>query len=242
MKRLLKRVLPHFLLDRIAKRSYLKRNSTFEKNDIQSVFTSIYNTNHWDNNSSISGPGSTNDRTKSVISGLNSFIEQENISSVMDIPCGDFHWIKQLNFDNISYLGGDIVKELIDSNQRQFGSEKIQFVNFDLTKDSIPTYDLLIIRDCFVHFSFENIEKSISLLTASDVKYVAITNFPKHRLNYNITTGDWRPINMERAPFNFPLPYHQVLEDVDPRYKREFKGKSITIWKVSDLKAVFLVV
>lgn len=37
------------------------------------------------------------------------------VRSVLDIPCGDFFWFKEIKLDLDSYIGGDIVAPLITS-------------------------------------------------------------------------------------------------------------------------------
>ena len=41
-----------------------------------------------------------------------------NITTVIDVPCGDFHWMSRVNLEGRKYIGGDIVKELIEDNQK----------------------------------------------------------------------------------------------------------------------------
>ena len=38
------------------------------------------------------------------------------ITSVLDIPCGDFNWMQKVDLSNIEYIGADIVEELIKKN------------------------------------------------------------------------------------------------------------------------------
>jgi hypothetical protein len=41
---------------------------------------------------------------------------------LLDIPCGDFNWMKLLNL-GVDYIGADIVGELIAENRRRFGAK-----------------------------------------------------------------------------------------------------------------------
>jgi hypothetical protein len=42
------------------------------------------------------------------------------------------------------------------------------------------------------------------------VKYLLTTTFPEAPENRNITTGDFRELNLERAPFRFPRPIASI--------------------------------
>jgi hypothetical protein len=236
MKYLLKKIIPSIILDFYAKKKYSKSQSPFFNKDAKTVFTNIYNSNKWNNNESVSGIGSTIENTTKIVSVLNNVFHQLEIKTLLDIPCGDFNWIKNINLNEVNYTGADIVPELIDSNIKSYSNLTINFKELNLIKDSLPQSDLILVRDCFVHFSYDDINNSMKNICASNSKYLMVTTFTKHNLNYDITTGDWRPINLEKAPFNFPKPILIIEEQVHPEYIKETKGKSLSIWKIDDLK------
>lgn len=37
-------------------------------------------------------------------------LKKYSIKSILDIPCGDFSWMKKIELDGIEYIGADIVK------------------------------------------------------------------------------------------------------------------------------------
>ena len=49
---------------------------------------------------STSGAGSDINATIKIRSGLESFFRKFNIKSIVDIPCGDFHWFGKINLEN----------------------------------------------------------------------------------------------------------------------------------------------
>ena len=79
----------------------------------EDVFTEIYRSNGWGGKDSISGMGSDAHQTRIITSKLQSLLIDLNISTMLDIPCGDFHWMKSVDLNSIDYTGADIVKELI---------------------------------------------------------------------------------------------------------------------------------
>jgi hypothetical protein len=38
---------------------------------------------------------------------------QLGVSSILDIPCGDFNWTQSVNFGSCRYFGADIVEDLV---------------------------------------------------------------------------------------------------------------------------------
>ena len=123
------------------------------------VFTNIYENYGFGSTESRSGPGSTLEETKVLREKIRSLVIEKNIKSVVDIPCGDFHWMKEIVSSFESYTGGDIVDEAIKTNNEKYSSSNINFINFDLINNPIPDADLLIVRDVIGHLPLEDGKK-----------------------------------------------------------------------------------
>lgn len=236
MKSKIKKVIPVKLLDYYSRVKYSKKNSKFKNKSVEEIFTLIYNTKYWNNIESISGPGSSIKQTEKIIQGINNFLKDFNIKSVIDIPCGDFNWMQYTNLSQISYIGADIVEDLINKNNSKYKTDHVNFIKLDLINDNIPKSDVIINRDCLVHFSYKDIYKSLTNIKNSNCKFFITTTFTKLTLNYDIVTGDWRPINFEIPPFNFSKPIFLIEENYEKGFEEQYKGKSLGIWKVSDIK------
>ena len=58
--------------------------------------------------------------------------------------------------------------------------------------------------------------------------------------NFNIKSGDWRPIDLELDPFNFPAPIKIINEGCQSTSTRNgqkvfFSNKSLALWKIEDI-------
>jgi len=177
----------------------------------QSVFNYIYQENYWGGESR-SGPGSGLEQTKIVRKEISKILNDLEINSILDIPCGDFHWFKEMDLTSISYIGADIVKDLIDLNTTKYSKPNRTFVNLDIRNDKLPNVDLILCRDLFVHLSFNDIQKSIKKIQESCSKYLLITSYPSVEKNHDIKTGLWRALNMEIPPFSFLKPIRTIDE------------------------------
>lgn len=215
------------------KQKAAKKRIKFDNKTPKEIFTFIYNTNHWSGQESISGGGSNLQHTQEVIKSINLLIKEMGVKSVLDLPCGDFAWMQYVELANVNYVGGDIVDELIQNNIDKYQNKpKVTFKIIDLIKDEIPDSDLLINRDCLVHLSFKDIFKAMDNIKKSNCNYLLTTTFPNHKVNLDITTGDWRTLNLEEPPFNFPKPICIINE----QYKHtEYNDKSLALWVISDL-------
>lgn len=241
MKKFIKRILPSGLSDYISKLNYRGKQSPFKGLGVQEVFSHIYKTNYWGHTESVSGAGSSVVGAQTIIEALSDLFNRLNISRVLDIPCGDFNWMQQVDLTGIDYTGADIVPDLILENKKRFEQEALRFEELDIISDKLPAADLVLCRDCLVHFSFRNIFDATENILRSGSKYLMATTFLKHKLNYDIVTGDWRPLNLEKPPFNFPKPIDFVQESHDTELGRRTKIKGLGVWKISDLKRAKIV-
>lgn len=212
----------------------IKKTKQFKGLTIEKTFKLIKENNHWGDDESVSGTGSNLSQTKDVIYSLQKLIKEYRITSVLDIPCGDFNWMKEMDLEDVSYTGADIVSEIIDNNLENYQTDKVNFETLDLTADKLPEVDLVLCRDCLVHFSYRNIYKAILNLKKSNSKYLLMTSFVETSDNFNIVTGNWRKLNFLIKPFCFPKPDLIIIENCTER-DDSFNDKALCLWKLSEL-------
>lgn len=204
----------------------------FKESSNEEIFTSIFESNKWGDSDSRSGKGSSLDRTVEIREQLPDLLKQLDISSMLDIPCGDFFWMKELELPLQQYIGADIVASLVQQNAQQYGNETISFLQLDLLQDSLPKTDAILCRDCLVHLCFEDIMQAIRNIKASGCAYLLTTNFPELGNNKDIVTGKYRSLNMQCSPFSWPEP---LLEIVENKASEKRAKKCLSVWKVSEL-------
>ncbi|MEH6640060.1 MAG: class I SAM-dependent methyltransferase [Porticoccaceae bacterium] len=214
----------------------MEKSKEIEKN-MDQVFTDIYRNNKWRGKDSASGQGSDAFQTRIIVKELPVVFSDFGISKMLDIPCGDFYWMKTVDLSNIDYTGADIVDDLIRENIEQYGRDGVCFEKLNLIKDKLPKVDLIVCRDCLVHFSFEDIFSALDNVCNSQSEYFFTTTFTGKTGNYDITTGGWRPLNLEIAPFMLPKPLKIINEgctetdDIDV-----YTDKSLGLWRIADLR------
>lgn len=195
-------------------------------------FTKIYETHYWVDDESRSGGGSNLYATEKIRAAIPNLIEKYGIRSVLDVPCGDFVWFKEMNLDLDSYIGGDIVAPLIESVSRQYSAPGRSFRVLDITKDPLPDSDLILVRDCFIHLSFEAIRAALNNIMQSNIQYLLTTHYADTTANDNIEIGSFHPVNICAHPFYAPT----ALEFIEDSAKGA-RVRHIGLWLVSDLRA-----
>jgi hypothetical protein len=93
---------------------------------------------------------------------------------------------------------------------------------------------LILCRDCFIHLSHRDILSAIRNFQLSGSKYLLTTTFPGIDENKNIVTGRMRPINLQRPPFNFPLPILLINEQCTEGEGR-FADKTLGLWEIKKI-------
>ncbi len=210
------------------------RAKSLQRRSAEDVFTSIYQRNGWSGRQSVSGRGSDDDQTGEIVSALPGLLEKHSVKKMLDIPCGDFHWMDLVALDGVSYVGADIVKDLIEKNVGLFGTEHISFQQLDLRKSDLPHVDLILCRDCLVHLSFADIHEALENIKRSGASFLLTTTFDDRKENRDIATGNWRPLNFRLAPFNFPAP----LESIDEKCTEgngNFADKRLALWNLNEI-------
>lgn len=209
------------------------------KSNKKDVFEKIYHSNSWGDKDSKSGTGSNLIQTEEIRLRLPGLLDELKVKSVLDIPCGDFFWMKEIKNEMSeivdSYVGGDIVEEVVVKNNANFSSQKVKFEKLDLTSSLLPRVDLILCRDCLVHLSYRDIYKALKNIVRSGSKYLLTTSFNSNeRINVNIRTGNWRPLNLQKFPFLFQEPTQVIVEKCTEN-GGIYSDKSLMLWKINTI-------
>ena len=230
VERALRRFAPPLYrwLQRRSGRRLAKRFGTAEER-----FRHIYKSNHWSEAESVSGPGSTLEETEPIRRELPSLLKELGATSLLDLPCGDFHWMKNVDLTGVHYIGGDLVGDLVERNHAKHACDGVEFRKIDLLNDMLPTADVILCRDCLVHLSLTDIRAALVNISQSGAKWLLTTNFPSVTQNDDIVTGQWRPVNLTLPPLNLPQPTEIIAENC---LENEFADKTLGLWLVEKLK------
>lgn len=202
--------------------------------EMRRVFSSIHTAKSWGNCESSSGPGSTRERASSFLPELIALVHSLGTRTLLDAPCGDFNWTSPLADAVDRYIGVDVVPALIHSNRRRWPSPHRQFLCRDIVHQRLPSADLVLSRDALVHLSQADILLTLTNFRRTGATHLMATTFVGNRSNEDISTGEWRPLNMQRPPFNFPAP----MALIDERCHHSdgiYSDKHIGVWRFADL-------
>lgn len=220
----------------LAHERFVQHAATLRKLGLRDRFDYIFHRNMWGASESRSGLGSSAEETEILRREVPALLRALCVGTLLDIPCGDFSWLRQTDLAGIEYIGADIVDGIVENNINEWGQRPgiRSFLTLDLTQDPLPKADLILCRDCLVHFSFARIGEALDNLGKSGSVYLLATTFPEHQVNEDIEDGDWRLLNLTRPPFNFPPPLRLVVEGC-----REGEGayadKSLGLWRIADI-------
>jgi len=195
-------------------------------------FSYIYKSKYWKGagEGSLSGAGSNENTTQKIKHELQGFFKKKKIQSILDIPCGDWKWMSTMDFQQVNYIGCDVVKEMIEKNSRLYARDNIKFMVKSLIDDDLPNADLIIVRDLLVHLDTSDILKCLENIKRNNFEYIAITNYPtlKSQHKDKILGDKWRPINLSMEPFSLIDPEYN-LDDTSMIQDHD-KEKYLSVW------------
>lgn len=186
------------------------------------LFTSIYERQLWNGgnaNVPLSGPGSSLGCTQTFRSVLESYIQQYEIKSILDLGCGDLTWISTTSVftsNTCKYWGYDVVESILAPARVKYASDSRKvFVTADITNenDAFPVIDLIIVRDVLFHLESQAILRLFRKLRATSFKYIFLTSHPNVEVNTDVfDRWYYRSINLLREPYSLPLPNGSITE------------------------------
>jgi hypothetical protein len=207
----------------------------FRRASVEQVFTYIHQTNRWGDMESRSGKGSNLEATAHIRKVLPELLRLIGVRSLLDIPCGDFHWMQQVELGVDEYVGADIVADLVKHNQITYGRPGRRFVQLNLIEDPLPACEVVFCRDCLVHLDFASIALAVRNIKKSGAEYLITTTFPGLDRNRNKLTGKFRPLNLALEPFNWPQPM-ELIDECLGQERYQGKRKSLGLWRIDDIE------
>jgi hypothetical protein len=91
------------------------------------------------------------------------------------------NWMRHLDYRWRSFLGVDIVPEIIAALRAQAWPAEFHFQVGNLVKDILPLADAVLCRDCFVHLPFSSIENAVRLFRRAGFRFLITTTFSRRQ-------------------------------------------------------------
>jgi hypothetical protein len=208
------------------------------KADLKTKFSKVFRNNLFFGLESRSGAGSDLTQTREIARHLPGLLKDLKVRSLLDLPCGDFNWMSNLDLHAVNYIGADLVPELINDLNESYGDNARKFITLNIVNEVPPQTDAVFCRDLLVHLNNSEVASAISNFRKSGAEYLFTTTFPLRVKNFDLPLISrevaWRPINLELPPFNFPEPIH-ILNEACTEGGGSFSDKSIGVWKIQDL-------
>lgn len=183
MKSLILKLTPLIILNHYNRFKQLIMQIKNRKRTLEEVFTEIYEKNKWGGSKGefYSGAGTDDEMIITTYTSTISQIASEEKFvglSFVDLGCGDFRIGKQLLPLCSMYVGVDVVKPLIQTNEKIYGNANTHFKHLDIVQDELPNGDICFIRQVLQHLSNQQIIAVLQKI--KKYKWVFITeHYPK---------------------------------------------------------------
>ena len=202
---------------------------------VASVFTSIYNNKVWTAAGGGSGAGSTIAYTIGARHILNAVVSAHNITSIADVPCGSFHWMRVFmkNHSEIEYTGIDVVD--LGLAAQHAGDANLHFLTGDISAVyPLPAVDLVLSRDALQHLPYDLIFGTLRNVRKADPRFFLVGSYPKAAAgNADIPIGEYFPIDLARPPFSLGAPEADYSEHTpDGKHLYLYTRAQIRAWQL----------
>lgn len=216
----------------------------------QAIFTQIYHDHAWaGGDETRSGSGSTLQSTKNTVPLLMDFLAEHKIRDLVDIGCGDGHWMLKIIPNLLRYRGFDIVPDLISSNTDRAQDLGLGNASYDVLNPVEvvpPKGDAILFRDVAIHLPNELIISCLRNFVASSSTFLITTEFPDEpdsspfygRINGPVRLGGYRRIDFSRPPFMLPEPLARIPDNVvlnDDAISESHANRVLSVFKIADI-------
>jgi hypothetical protein len=175
---------------------------------------------------SLSGLGSEASATRTIVEALPALLGHLGCETLLDVGCGDWNWMREVRLP-CDYVGIDIVPEVIEANRR-YERAGVEFEVGDAIEGPLPKADVVLCREVLFHLSFRDGMAALGNMQAAG-QWLLTTSDAAIWFNSDIETGDFRRINLERAPYRLPRPRAVISDD------GVCKGRVLALWAAADL-------
>lgn len=195
----------------------------------EQAFSRLVAARAWGDGESACGAGSGLERTASVRDALRELCGELGVRTLLDAGCGDCHWISAADLPLRRYVGVDVVDELLAAARARYAKgRRRRILRADITTDPLPRADLVLCRECLMHFPDEDVHAALRNFAASGSTWLLTTSWRDGR-NEAIEVGGWRRLDLEAAPFGLPAP---VAEIPDGPLDGSEPGKRLGLWSL----------
>ena len=196
-------------------------------------FDKIYENNGFVGADSRSGEGSSFFQTRIIRVELPRLLKDLGVRHLLDVPCGDWNWMRHVDLGDIQYTGGDIVHTIVDRNNELYGNERRQFKRLNIVTGPLPEADLIFCRDCLVHLNFADGLAALDQFRKSGTKWLLTTTFSDRESNEDLYEGDiWRPLNLEKKPYSLPKAERYINEGCTEG-DNMYGDKCLGLWRLA---------
>jgi hypothetical protein len=211
-----------------------KINGGNEKSRTGSLdFDKIYENNGFIGTESRSGEGSSLFQTRIIREELPRLLSDLGVRHLLDVPCGDWNWMRHVDLGDIQYTGGDIVQAIVNRNNNVYGNGNRKFECLNIITGPLPKADLIFCRDCLVHLNFSDGLAALEQFRKSGATWLLTTTFTDRYRNEDLYEGCiWRPLNLEKGPYNLPKAERYINEGCTED-DNLYGDKCLALWRLN---------
>ena len=201
---------------------------------MEEEFTRIVASGRWGSSETPCGPGSTLVACRAILERLPEWIRVHRVASILDLGCGDFHWMSRVDLAGLEYDGHDVVRALVEANRARHGAPSVRFHHSDISGLAMPRADLVLCKDVLTHLPTGTAAAVLESVLRSGSRLLAATTaaWGAGRVRPEIPVGGFAPVDLEEPPFGLGPP----LDAVEVPRAAGNPRKLFALWKLGERK------
>jgi len=232
VKRGVKKILPAPIMNVFRLMWQRAGLNQFRGTSIEEAFDTIYKRGLWGKGSGI---GSYGLWAENYVEFLKKFISHEGIRSITDIGCGDFNIGSQIAGLVENYNACDVSAFIINQNINTSNLSNVKFIKLNACTESIPTADLVTIRQVLQHLTNAEIEQILQNVEASGARVCVVAEHlpPENALdapNKNIPSHSAQTRNIISSGVMINMPPFSRKASVQWAYELPDTGDRLAIF------------
>lgn len=168
---------------------------------MRAAFEQVYADRTWHTGS---GPGSGENETRIWRDFLADYMRMHEVTSVLDLGCGDWQHSRLIDWTGIDYLGIDVVPAVIAANREQYAAPGIAFECGDIISCGLPFADLVICKEVLQHWPLAAIH-AFRRRVRWRPRVLMVNDYLPLKYNPDIEPGGYRPLDFSAPPLNWPV-------------------------------------
>jgi len=132
------------------------------------------------------------------------------IGSLVEIGCGTCAWLQNQEPGTLRYTGIDAEPAVVANVGPRFSGVDRSFATLDAVTADLPQADAILCNNWFEYLPDADVIQALRRIRDSGAAWLIASQRDATARNGGSIAGEWRPLNLQAAPFSLPAPVQRI--------------------------------